>query len=104
MERSVPETARLLKTGGRFCALLHHDGSIVTTMSRRAISEFNNDDLRKAIESLAAISSERDQITNLAELKNSQKAEKGRLMINTLAQKYLSDTDLQTGTRPCSRS
>ena len=96
LDRSVPEAARLLKKNGRFCALLHHDGSIVTTMSRRAISEFNSADLRKGLESLTAISSERDRIANLAELKNSQKAEKARGEINTLAQKYLSDTNPQT--------
>lgn len=96
LDRSVPEAARLLKTNGRFCALLHHDGSIVTTMSRRAISEFNSADMRKGLESLIAISSERDRIANLAELKNSQKAEKARGEINTLAQKYLSDTNPQT--------
>lgn len=96
LDRSVPEAARMLKAGGRFCALLHHDGSIVTTMSRRAISEFNSADLRKGIESLTAISSERDRIANLSELKNSQKAEKARGEINKLAQKYLSDTNPQT--------
>lgn len=96
LDRSVPEAACLLKTNGRFCALLHHDGSIVTTMSRRAISEFNSADMRKGLESLIAISSERDRIANLAELKNSQKAEKARGEINTLAQKYLSDTNPQT--------
>ena len=97
LEQSVPEAARLLKTGGQFCALLHHDDSIVTTMSRRAISEFNGDDLDSLVESLAAINSERDRIINLAELKNSEKAEKGRNKINSLAQKYLSDTHPDTG-------
>ena len=96
LNRSVPEAARILKPGGRFCALVHHDDSIVTTMSRRAISEFNSDELGEAIEALAAISSERDRVSNLAELKYSQKAEKGRIKINALAEKYLSDTNPAT--------
>ncbi len=96
MQRSVPEAARLLKPGGRFCALLHHDNSLITGMSRRAIAEFSSGDLRKVIESLTMISSERDRSASLADLKASYKAEKGRKKINSLAQKYLSDTNLQT--------
>ena len=96
LSRSVPEAARLLKPGGRFCALVHHDDSVVTRMSKRAIGEFNRGDLRKTIESLTAISTERDRISDLAQLKNSHKAEKGRRKINSLAQKYLSDTNPAT--------
>ncbi|MEE4217899.1 MAG: class I SAM-dependent methyltransferase [Xanthomonadales bacterium] len=96
MERSVPEAARVLKPGGRFCSLVHHDNSLITGMSRRAISEFSSDDLRKVIESLTMISTERDRIVNLSGLKSSYKAEKGRKTINSLAQKYLSDTNLET--------
>ena len=96
LDRSVPEAARLLKAGGRFYALLHHDDSIVTRMSKRAISEFDDADIRKTIDSLAAINSERDRLADLSELKNSQKAEQGRETINAMAQKYLSDTNPQT--------
>lgn len=96
LERSVPEAVRLLKPGGRFCALLHHDESIVTSMSKRAIDEFNDGDMRTAIESLSVISSERDRLADLSALKNSEKAEKGRGNINELAQKYLSDTNPKT--------
>ena len=96
LDRSVPEAARLLKPGGRFCALVHHDDSIVTTMSKRAIAEFDEADLRRAVQSLKAISDERDRISNLSQLKNSRKAEKGRHRINALAQKYLSDTNPAT--------
>lgn len=96
LARSVPEAARLLKGGGRFSALLHHGESVVTTMSRRALSEYHSGDLRKAIEALKAISSERDRVSDLSQLKNSHKAEKGRRRINSLAQKYLSDTNPRT--------
>ncbi len=96
MERSIPEAARLLKQGGRFCALLHHDDSIVTTMSKRAIGEFHEEDLESALAALGAISSARDRVRDLSELKNSEKAEKGRMQINSLAQKYLSDTNPKT--------
>ena len=96
LARSVPEAARLLKAGGRFCGLLHHGQSVVTAMSKRALSEYDSGDMRRAIESLSAISAERDRVASLAELKNSHKAEKGRRKINSLAQKYLSDTNPQT--------
>jgi SAM-dependent methyltransferase len=96
LERSVPEAARLLRKGGRFSALLHHDGSIVTTMSKRAIGEFDRQDIDKAIAALQDISSERDRVRELSELKSSEKAEAGRNLMNTLAQKYLSDTNPKT--------
>lgn len=96
LARSLPEAARVLKKNGQFLALLHHDGSVVTRMSKRALSEFDNADLALVIESLSAISSERDRVNDLAELKNSSRAERARVRINTLAQKYLNDTNPQT--------
>ena len=71
--------------------------SVVTRMSKRALSEFDNADLALVVESLSAISSERDRVGDLAELKNSARAERARVRINTLAQKYLNDTDPRTG-------
>ena len=94
--RSVPEAARLLKPGGRFCALLHHDQSVVTSMSRQALSDYDSGDVWKTLESLTAIHQERDRVASLAELKNSRKAEEGRREINSLAQRYLADTHPQT--------
>jgi SAM-dependent methyltransferase len=96
LERSVPEAARLLKPGGRFFALLHHDNSIVTAMSKRAIDEFRQEDIQKAVAALSTISSERDRVRELSELKSSTKAEEARSLINSLAQKYLSDTNPKT--------
>ena len=96
LSRSIPEAARILKPGGRLCLLLHHHDSVVTKMSRRAISEFNGIDVKRVINSLNAISEERDRLASLAELKNSTKAETGRSRINALAQKYLSDTNPAT--------
>lgn len=95
-ERSIPEVARLLRKGGSFAALLHHDASIVTTKSKQSIAEFDSRDFAKAIEALALISSERDRFSDLAQLKHSHEAEKGRQCINVLAEKYLSDTNPAT--------
>jgi len=97
LSRSVPESARILKPGGRLYLLLHHHDSVVTRMSRRARSEFSGVDLKRVIDSLTAISEERDRLASLSELKDSSKAETGRSRINALAQKYLNDTNPATG-------
>lgn len=96
LERSIPEAARLLKPGGRFCALVHHDESVVTGMSKRAVGEYSADDIDAALGALRAINGERDRLATLAELKTSPKAEQGRAKINDLAQRYLSDTNPAT--------
>jgi ubiquinone/menaquinone biosynthesis C-methylase UbiE len=96
LDQSLPEVLRLLKPEGQFCALLHHDDSVVTSMSRRAISEFNNDDLDGVIDALNTISSERDKTPSMAELGSNPRAEEGRTLINRMADKYLIDTDLKT--------
>lgn len=96
LDQSLPEIFRLLKPGGRFAALLHHDNSVVTTMSRRAISEYNDYDLEKVISALQTISMERDRSPTVAALKTNPRAEKSRNRINRMAQKYLANTDLKT--------
>ena len=45
LDKSFAEVFRLLKPGGRFTALLHHSESVVTSMSARALSEYNAEDL-----------------------------------------------------------
>jgi ubiquinone/menaquinone biosynthesis C-methylase UbiE len=95
-DQSLPEIERLLKPGGQFSALLHHDDSVVTSMSRRAIKEFNNDDLNKVIDALNTINSERDKTVSIAELGSNQRAEESRALINQMADKYLTDTNLET--------
>ncbi|MCW8845644.1 MAG: class I SAM-dependent methyltransferase [Gammaproteobacteria bacterium] len=96
LDRSLPEVLRLLRPGRQFRALLHHDSSVVTSMSRRAISEYDSEDLATVIEALAVISAERDKAASIAELKASSQAEKHRKIINMLAEKYLSSTDPRT--------
>ncbi len=96
LDESLPEVLRVLKPGGRFTALLHHAGSVVTSMSRRAISEYSVEDLEIALGALSSISKERDRTPSLADMKDNPEAEKSRLIINGLAEKYLRDTDLKT--------
>jgi len=95
-DRSLPEVLRLLKPGGRFCALLHHDDSVVTSMSRRAISEYDSYDVKKVLEALTAISNERDRTASISALKTNPRAEKSRNRINMLAEKYLSNRNPAT--------
>lgn len=96
LDQSLPEVLRLLKPGGQFCALLHHDDSVVTSMSRRAISEYNGDDLNDIIGALTIICTERDKTSSIKELGSNPRAEKGREIINQMAQKHLSNTDIKT--------
>jgi len=96
LNQSLPEVLRLLKPGGQFCALLHHADSVVTSMSRRAISEYNSYDLNRVIDALHTISTERDKTPSIAELRSNPKAEESRNLINQMAEKYLRDTDLKT--------
>lgn len=96
LHRSLAEAFRLLRPGGRFSALLHHHNSVVTTMSRKAITEYSPGDIRTAVDALKAISKQRDKVASPAQLKTNIKAEKNRKRINALAEKYLNDTNLDT--------
>jgi ubiquinone/menaquinone biosynthesis C-methylase UbiE len=96
-DRSLAEISRILKPGGKFLALLHHDGSIVTSMSRRALSEYVDDDVDAVIDALLTISKARDDTPDLSQLKNNADAEKARRKINELAGRYLGDTNPDTG-------
>ena len=96
LEKSFAEVLRLLRPGGRLTALLHHADSVVTAMSRRALSEYNEEDLKTVINALFTISVARDRTPSLADMKANPEAEKARSSINVLADKYLRDTDLNT--------
>ena len=96
LDRSLAEVQRVLKPGGRVLALLHHDGSVVTSMSRRALSEYDEADLRSLLDALRTISTARDETPVLSELKHNAVAEKARAEVNRLAAKYLSDTNPAT--------
>ena len=96
LARSLGEVQRVLKAGGRFVALLHHDESIVTSMSRRAVSEYDGTDFSTVIESLKTISAARDETPSLSDLKHNTSAEAARAELNRLAAKYLNDTNPDT--------
>lgn len=96
LEKSLAEAQRVLTAGGKLLMLLHHDGSVVTSMSRRAVSEYDSDDLNSVLAALKTISKARDETPELADLKNNPDAEKAREEINRLARKYLSDTNPAT--------
>jgi ubiquinone/menaquinone biosynthesis C-methylase UbiE len=96
LDRSLGEVQRLLKPGGRFVALLHHSGSVVTTMSRKALSEYDPVDLESTVAALRTISKARDETPVLANLKHNREAEQARAEINRLASKYLNDTNPNT--------
>lgn len=96
LDKSLSEVQRVLKPGGKLVTLLHHDESVVTSMSRRALDEYDEQDLESVIAALGTISKARDETADLAALKNNPNAEKAREEINRLAGKYLSNTDPNT--------
>lgn len=96
LERSLGEVQRVLKAGGQFVALLHHDGSVVTSMSKRAVTEYDDADFRMIIDSLKTISAARDETALLSDLKHNASAEAARGELNRLAAKYLNDTNPDT--------
>jgi len=96
LDESLGEVQRILKPGGSFVALLHHDASVVTSMSRRALSEYETQDVESVLAALATISAARDVTPSLTDLKNNADAERGRAEINRLAARYLGDTNLDT--------
>jgi ubiquinone/menaquinone biosynthesis C-methylase UbiE len=96
LDQSLREVQRVLKAGGRFVALLHHDGSIVTSMSKRAVSEYDETDFRTVIDSLRTISAARDETPSLSDLKHNEAAEAARGELNRLAARYLNDTNPDT--------
>ena len=96
LDKSLGEVQRVLKPGGKLATLLHHDSSVVTSMSRRALTEYDPADMQSVLDALLTISKARDATPSLADLKNNTEAEKARAEINRLAGKYLSDTNPAT--------
>ena len=97
LEKSLPEAIRVLKPGGVFEALMHADESVISSMSARALSEFNDDDMDTIIASLNIIDQQLNLLRVPARLKQSQQAEAARTKLNALAQKYMSNLDPETG-------
>ena len=95
LSRSVPELFRVLKTGGEVNFLLHHASSIVTKMSKKAVDEYIEVDIRQAIGGLQIIE-DILRSKGKAALKQSPEAEGARGQINQLATRYLSDTNPAT--------
>lgn len=97
LDKSFAEAHRVLKPGGLLRTLLHHKQSVVTGMSKRAYDEFNAEDFRTVINALTTISLVRDKVASPSELKSNPEAEKNRQILNVIAEKYLSDTNPETG-------
>ena len=97
LDCSLPKVYRALTANGRLEAILHHSGSIVCDMSKRALNEFCPEDFEATCEHLFVISRALDVALHPSDLASNKKAEKARKKINAMCDKYMRDTDLKTG-------
>jgi ubiquinone/menaquinone biosynthesis C-methylase UbiE len=97
IKKSIAEARRVLIHGGRLRALMHHSDSSVAKMSRRALDEFNSNDIARVTQNLRAISDALNRLASPQQLKLDPEAEIARSKINGLCNKYLGDTDPVTG-------
>jgi len=94
-ELTLGEASRVLKHEGRLNLLVHHSESNVTRMSKKAVDEYQEEEIESLLKALQTI----HQVIvseGVMGLKASAVAEDSRSLVNTLASKYLNDTDLQT--------
>ena len=97
LKKSLPEAIRVLKPGGAFHALMHADESVISSMSARALSEFQDEDMASIVKNLNTIDQQLNELRIPAKLKTSREAEAARTDLNALAQKYMSNLDPKTG-------
>jgi len=94
-ELTLGEVSRVLKNEGRLDLLVHHSESNVTRMSKKAVDEYKEEEIESLLQALQTI----HQVIvsdGVKGLKASAVAENSRSLVNSLASKYLNDTDLQT--------
>ena len=97
LQKSLPEAIRVLRPNGVFHALVHADESVISTMSARALREFQDADMSAIVTNLRAIDQQLNELRLPARLKQSQSAEAARIQLNGLAQKYMSNLNPDTG-------
>jgi ubiquinone/menaquinone biosynthesis C-methylase UbiE len=97
LQKSLPEAIRTLKVGAPFHALMHADESVISSMSARALGEFQDDDMAAIVANLNTIDQQLNELRVPAKLKQSRVAEAARTRLNALAQKYMSNLNPETG-------
>lgn len=85
LSKSIPLLQKIMESNGRLSVLIHHAGSDITTMSKKAVGEFDYDTIAEGVESLCVIDSELNRLGgNPAELTSSASANLARDKINSL--------------------
>ena len=97
LQKSLPEAIRVLRPNGVFHALVHADESVISTMSARALSEFQDADMGSIVDNLKVIDQQLNELRVPARLKQSRPSEAARINLNGLAQKYMSNLNSDTG-------
>jgi len=96
ISKSIPEISRVMRDKGTFLGVLHHNESIVSTMSARALNEYNLNEVRDFLAQLEMIAKQAEKTVDIRTLSSNPKAEKARKKVNAYADKYMRDTDLST--------
>lgn len=88
---SFKEVLRVLRPGSSFFGLLHNSDSLISKMTRKAVSEYDDEVMKVAIGALETIERALERCGNdPARLKNEADAEEARLQIDQLAVRFLS--------------
>lgn len=94
--RSFKEVLRVLRPGSGFYGLLHNSDSLISQMTRKAISEYDDEVMQSAIGALETIEGALERCGNdPARLKNEADAEEARLRIDQLAVRFLSTSEAE---------
>ncbi len=90
LDRTLPSLKSLLKPDGQIHFLMHHAGSVITEMSKKALTEFDFDIINDGVEQLTIINSELNKLNGkLNKLQKSVAAESARERINQLVSEIM---------------
>ncbi|NVK12117.1 MAG: hypothetical protein HWD83_08955 [Gammaproteobacteria bacterium] len=85
LTKSIPLLFKRIASNGRLAALVHHAGSEISEMSKKAVGEFDYDTIKIGVECLRAIDTELNVVDgDPSKLTGSAKANEARDKINDL--------------------
>lgn len=90
LNQTLPSLKSLLKPNGQIHFLMHHAGSVITEMSKKALTEFDFGTINDGVEQLTIINSELNRLNGkLNKLQKSSAAESARERVNQLVSEIM---------------